>query len=123
MMKILASASIVVTVLFLSTGALAGAKSFSPVKLGDGFIYGCLGSVRNSSDNMQFIFCEDSGNSALVYARNSVGIARGCHTTNPTHLAVIRGMDDSSCIYARYNRGGQCTYIRVTNSSVAEPKE
>jgi hypothetical protein len=110
-------ASIAVAVWLLSTSSFG-----SEVTMGPDYFAGCLGSIHNSAGYMQYLFCEDTGTMGSCIARNHEGVIRACHTSNPTHLKVIRGIDDSSCIYARYNLGGRCTLIKVTNSSVAPPK-
>jgi hypothetical protein len=122
MMKTLTSASVAVAALLLTTSAFGGAKSSCPVRLGADNFTGCFGSVRNSADNMQFMFCADHGSYALCYARDHDGAVGACNTNNPTHLKVIRGMDDSSYIHLTYNPAGQCTSVKSYNYSVAEPK-
>jgi hypothetical protein len=122
MMKTLTSASVAVAALLLTTSAFGGAKSSCPVRLGADFFTGCFGSVRNSADNIQFLYCADFGNHALCYARDDDGAVGACTTNNPTHLNVIRGMDDSSYIHLTFNAAGQCTSVRSYNYSVAEPK-
>jgi hypothetical protein len=114
--------TITVAGLLLSTTAFAGFKIKYPVVITSSYFLGSFGSARNSTnDVVHYLYCRDRGAVAYCGARDSNHKNVQCATTDPTHLNVIRGMDDSSRILVWYN-SGRCTLIDSLNTSAAEPK-
>jgi hypothetical protein len=121
MMKMLAYTNIAAAGLLLTTTAFAGWKVNYPVWISHYHFQGSFGSVRNSVDNIQYIYCQDRGTDAVCSARDSNYNTVGCSTNNLILLDVIRGMDDSSFIKVYY-KGGTCSRIEAFNTSAAGPK-
>jgi len=108
----------------LSSNAFSGLKAINNVIVGASYFYGAFGTARNSADTVQYIGCWDYGNSARCFARNSASTAKSCSTTDPNHLAVIRGLVDSTYIYVNFNTTtGACTNVYSYNNSFWEPKQ
>ena len=108
----------ITTIALLSIAAVASAgyKLSVPVSVTTTSFTGAMGSARMSSDNLQYLFCRDNGNSAFCGARNSAGTTKSCTTTNVNHLNVIRSMVDTSRIGVNFS-SGTCTSIYQVNGS------
>ena len=109
--------------LVLSGSAFAGNKATQEVIATTTTISGALGSVRNSDDQTQSLYCKDYGASAYCYAKDASGNSASCTTSDSTHLSVIRGWKDSGYIYIRYDENGTCTRVETINGSPYEPKQ
>lgn len=119
---LLSLAATLIAVTAFAYTAQAGFKIVLPVFLGNGYFQGAYGSVRNSADNAQYLFCWDFGGSGQCGARDAQGVTRSCSTTNPVHLSTIRGMDDTSFIRVYHDATGACTRIQSLTYSATEPK-
>lgn len=107
----------------LSGTAFAGLKGTYNVVTTASSFSGSLGSARNSADAIQYIGCRDQQTVAYCYARDAVGVSKSCTTTNPTHLAMIRGWTDSTYVRINFNTAGTCTNILQSAFSQLEPKK
>ncbi|MBD2255592.1 hypothetical protein [Nostoc parmelioides] len=86
---------------------------------------GALGTVRNSSNNVDYIGCGvfNSGNSVLIKctARNSATLVT-CLGSGPALLPVVQSLNSDSYLSFSWDELGQCTSISVSNFSSYEPK-
>lgn len=80
---------------------------------------GSMVDARYSADSTQYINCEfDTGWLITCRARDKAGNTVLCYSQDPTHVAELQGMTDSSYIYFSMNPGSSlCNLIVVTNSS------
>ncbi|TPV96903.1 MAG: hypothetical protein B7733_02330 [Myxococcales bacterium FL481] len=100
----------------------AGLKGSYPVTVSANSFRGSLGSARNSADAVQYIGCRDHGNVAWCYGRNAAGTVASCSTANAQHLAVVRGLTESSYLSVDFS-AGTCTSMFQSNFSQLEPKQ
>ncbi|RKG83187.1 hypothetical protein D7W79_00665 [Corallococcus exercitus] len=110
----------------LSTASFAGAKSSQPIYVDNvnRAFSGSMGSVRNSSDTTQSLYCSSSsaGYGSCI-ATNASGVSVSCLTTNANLLAVIRSVNSDSYVQVTYDSTGNCTSILVGTGSNHEPKQ
>jgi hypothetical protein len=107
----------------LSGTAFAGLKGTYNVFTTASSFGGSLGSARNSADAVQYIGCRDQQTVAYCYGRDAAGVTKSCTTSNPTHLAMIRGWTDSVYVRINFNTAGTCTNILQSVFSQLEPKQ
>ena len=86
---------------------------------------GTVGAARNSTDNMQFIYCYSTGAATGgCMARDATGLTRACTTTSAAQIAVIRSLrNDSYISFSWESTGGACTRIDTSISSRYSPKQ
>ena len=107
----------------ISGTAVAGLKGTYNVTTSATSFAGSLGSARNSADAIQYIGCRDQQTVAYCYGRDAAGVTKSCTTSNPTHLAMIRGWTDSTYVRISFNTAGTCTNILQSTFSQLEPKK
>lgn len=122
MKKILLLAIAVMSCFGMVSVTQAGLKLTLPVTITATSVYGSFGTARNSTNAIEYLYYFDYGTSVRVFARDAVSASASCVTTNPTHLAIMRGAADSSYFYVIFDDTGQCTSISHGNGSVMEPK-
>ncbi len=83
---------------------------------------GSQGSVRNSADTIQRIYCAYDDISALCNARNSAGTSVLCTTSDPGMMADIRGINGDSYLFVEHDGAGTCTRVYVNSGSYYAPK-
>lgn len=113
--------------------ASAGSKANLTVLINTSPVYsaqGSLGSARASADTVQFIGCTivtEAYSGAPVTtgscsATNAAGTSVSCSTTDPEIIATIATVGINSFIrFTSNTNGGECTSIRVVNSSQWQP--
>lgn len=123
MMKQRLVCMVVIVTLCMMNVALAGFKNDVAVLVGDNFFGGSIGGARNTEDEFSAIGCVDDGASVLCLATDSAGNAKGCVTSDPNHMAIVRGMTDSSSLAVVFDDAGTCTGIVHSNGSAFQPKQ
>ena len=105
-----------------SAQAFAGAVISIPVHIKQPYFFeGSIGDARSNSDPRMGIGCLDYGDSATCGATTTPDGSLNCVTSDPSHLAVIRSMDDSSYLRVQV-ADGICINITVQTSSALSPK-
>ncbi|WP_147332765.1 hypothetical protein [Archangium gephyra] len=116
----------------LSTAAWAGAKGGSGVSIvfsGDnGTASGTMGTVRGSSDTLQYIGCTVSataGSSRAVWcsARNSSNVTVTCSSAEPEIVQVMDAVTSDAHIAFSWDAQGSCIGLSVRPDSRYKPKE
>jgi hypothetical protein len=110
-----------VSLLLVSGGAFAGAKFSNPVYFSGNSFQGSFGSIRNSADTIQYLYCQRRSTSASCWARNASGQYRVCNTSSPAHLDLLDSLGNSSHLYVNYDTSGTCTTLFHAIGSVYEP--
>jgi hypothetical protein len=111
----------------ISTQVSAGAK-YTPqvyVNTAGGYAYGSMVGAHNSTDTVQQIYCttekwpSSNGSShTWCYAMNSAGTSALCSTWDSHLVEATMAMSDESYISFRWDTtNGNCTHIRIENSS------
>ncbi len=118
--------SIVITV--FTTASYAGYKYTHEVMIYDTGVRvnvtGALGSVRNSSDSTQNLYCFVNDTLGYCLAEDSAGNTAECSTTDPGHIRQLQGMNGDSYIYFSYPTGSPyCDNINLLKGSMFEPKQ
>lgn len=116
----------------LTTAAWAGAKGGANVAItfsGDnGTASGTMGTVRNSSDTLQYIGCAvyayDSEAQALVYcsARNTSNVTVSCTSTAHELVSLAHAMTSDAHVSFSWNGSGACTALTIRTDSRYPPK-
>ena len=106
-------------VLLGSTAALAGLRTSNQVVIVDDKSYaiGDLSATSNTSDRTQVLGCSSEIGFAVCYATDSTGRSRGCTTSDPEILAVMRSLSGDSTLVFYWDTSGHCTQVYVENSS------
>jgi arginine/ornithine N-succinyltransferase beta subunit len=87
---------------------------------------GYLGSVRNSTNPSEALFCSSSGNSL---GKNGYGYAYdgrttlACNTADPTMIGIIHSVAGDGGVYFAADANGQCTFVWAFNASYMPPKK
>ena len=112
--------------------AKAGPKYSYPVSVGSDYVYGSLGTARNSADGNQAIGCTTSGqfsngvgyNMAFCSATDSQGRSASCWVASNagTMAQSLASLGTDSLLYFTFDASGNCTFIYVENYSYFEPK-
>lgn len=117
-------------VLFAVPLAYAGSRSTFLVTIDtvNRNAYGAFGSARNSSDNVQRIYCrtfaDTSGaESVRCFATNAAGVGVTCFSTSPTLIRSAQSMVSDSYVYFAWDTSGVCTNLDVLKGSHLAPKE
>lgn len=101
--------------------AHAGMKSSFPVEIDmtKRTAEGSMGTARNSSDELQFIGCRMSLDSAVCDAMDAGGNYVGCYAANPsmTMRSVLASINGDSFIMFSWNERWECTGLQVHNNS------
>jgi hypothetical protein len=114
--------AVALVTLSLITGAVfAGTKFNNNVTFFGNSFQGSFGTVRNSADSTQLLYCQRRNAAANCWARDVNGIVRSCTTSDPEHLAMIDSLTSSSNLYATYNADGTCGILLHRVGSVNEP--
>jgi hypothetical protein len=121
-MRIITYALISVAAFLQFTCAFAGMKSDYEVVISNTHFAGSLGSVRNSDDDTQYIYCTDYGSHASCTARDSDGTTKSCVTTDSDDVNVIHGLIDSSYLTVGYSNG-TCYSVKDRKGSQYAPKK
>jgi len=116
--------------LFVAVGfapvAQAGNKTYINVVVSTagGYAYGSIGTVRNSGDTTQTLYCSfyGSGSSAYCFARDSAGTGASCSTTDSTLIQSLRGLNSDSYLRFHFDGSGNCTQFYIVTGSMYEPK-
>jgi hypothetical protein len=117
---------VIATLISISPPAHAGFKgnlnvTADPVNR---FANGAIGSVRNSADASQYIYCyatHATSANAFCVARDIAGTAVSCFTTDPNKVALVSAMTSYSYIYFSFDTSGTCTQLLVENASYYPP--
>jgi hypothetical protein len=107
--------------------ALAGYKSDGPLSIGSTYFYGAFGTVRNTGNASQYMYCYVYATatpyvSASCYATNGAGASASCSTTNATVVDAIQKLNSDAYVTVYFNSSGTCTGISSQNTSWAPPK-
>ena len=110
--------------------ALAGFKTFEQVSIvtvssGTVRVRGSLIGAHNSSDNLQYIGCQNRYDFSYCWARDSSGRTAMCSTSEAGRVAVMRSVNAASYLDITMTNGS-CTTLEVSTSSkwmspVAQP--
>jgi len=123
-----------VTVLATSAVAYAGAKYNYQVYVsknadGSGYMYGTLGSTRNSSDTVSRLGCYYEGFTPTYgnYKYSSCYAYDGsksisCGTMDPILNETISKLQGDSYLYVEVDKNGNCTRVQIGSQSYAAPK-
>lgn len=90
---------------------------------------GTLGSVRNSSDSVQYIGCSmytyDTGSTINVVcvAKDESGTLASCSTSASNFVEVATTLGSESHVLFSWDTSGECTYLFVSDYSYLEPKQ
>lgn len=105
-------------VLAVSGLAHAGYKQDSQAFVGPGFAGGALGSIRSSSDTLQFadVIVRDNTWAWLVVV-DANGEAASCTTTDANLIIAASAVSPGSYIYFEFDKHGECSSIEVRNNS------
>jgi hypothetical protein len=88
------------------------------------FANGAMGSVRNSADNVQMMYCyatHATSAAAFCVARDVVGTTVSCFTTDPNKVALVSAMTSYSYVFFTFDTSGTCTQLLVENASYYPP--
>ena len=109
----------ILSVLFC-TCALAGAVGVNLVVANSTVMSGSLGSAtKNTTDNVQYIYCSDSGfDSITCEARNTANVRKRCSTSNPRHVSILRTVTDNTFLAIRHNNAGLCQTVSIQKGSL-----
>ncbi len=113
---------VVVTITYVMNAAWAGENHVGSVVVGNDGFEGIFGAVRNSTNDVELLICVDNGDSVGCVAKDSGGKTKGCVSTNVNHIAIVRGLTDSSKVIVKFDNAGNCTSIVGANSSSFVPK-
>ncbi len=108
--------------------ASAGAKITTTVTVdtANRTFSGSLGSARNSSNSVEYVYCDAFTSvgsvSATCGARNSAGVSAVCSTNDAALVTAIGTITTDSYVRVSYSATGTCSSIRVVNSSQHAPK-
>ena len=109
--------------------AHAGLRLASQVDVEDAYRYasGYLGAAYNSNTNStEFIGCAISAGQGVTngwcYAANAAGLTRGCYTSAPELIDLIRGLDSSGALLFSWDDDGSCVTITASQYSFMDPK-
>jgi hypothetical protein len=107
--------------------ATAGERLPSEVVVAAGGAHGSFGSVRNSSDADQFIYCSVAGyangsSNATCGAGDPAGNYGYCVTSNSILVQAAAGLRGDSYLLFQWNANGECTVISTSNGSWGAPK-
>ncbi|NOK17577.1 hypothetical protein [Corallococcus carmarthensis] len=84
---------------------------------------GNLGTARNSSDGVQYLWCSTvSTGAGFCYAKDASGVAASCSTSDAEMVATIRALNSDSNLQVSYDSTGTCTFIWVSTGSHFETK-
>lgn len=114
---------VIIVVLCAMNVALAGSKNDVAVIVDDTSFGGSIGGARNTEDELSSIGCSDDGVTVFCGAVDSAGNAGSCVTSDPNHLAIVRGMTDSSSLAVVFDDTGICTGMIHSNASDFQPKQ
>ncbi len=124
MMKQRLVCMVVIVTLCVMEVALAGFKTDAPVLVDDTSFAGSIGGARNTADDFSAIACGDDGAIVSCGATDSAGNTRICVTSDPNHMAIVRGMmTDSSSLAVEFDGTGTCTSMIHLNGSALQPKQ
>jgi hypothetical protein len=59
---------------------------------------------------------------AWCYAANAAGLTRGCYTSSPELIEMVRGLDSSGSLLFSWDDDGSCVTITAAQYSFMEPK-
>ncbi|WP_146209784.1 hypothetical protein [Vitiosangium sp. GDMCC 1.1324] len=127
----IATAVALTVMMALSTAAWAGAKGGASVTIswnGDnGAASGTMGTVRNSSDTLQYIGCTVAGNATSKWvscsARNASNVTVSCTSWEPNIIQAAYAMTSDAHISFSWDASGACTTLSVRADSRYRPKE
>lgn len=116
---------VILGLLLCSTTAFAGYKETAPVFInttaGITTASGVLGSVRSSTDNVQYIGCYNYGHSLVCVAKNSAGVETACFTDNPSLITLAGTISGDSKIRFQV-QNSTCVGLTVETMSSYAPK-
>ncbi|RKG80261.1 hypothetical protein D7W79_08390 [Corallococcus exercitus] len=109
--------------------AYAGSKTAFPVSINTASrtAYGAMGTVRNSADAVQSIYCRTfadtaAGESVRCFATNAAGVNVSCVSFSPVLVRSVQSASDSAYLYFAWDASGVCQTIDVLKGSHLEPK-
>lgn len=116
--------------------ATAGMKVTGPVVVNTAgrYMYGYLGSARNSVDGAQYLGCQvstytfGSGQTRTqlgCQGQDTAGRVAACYLTDPSpgYLATLGAMPSDAYLFVSWDEAGVCNQLMVLNTSAAEPKK
>jgi hypothetical protein len=79
---------------------------------------GTMWGARSSSDGVQFIGCSlHAGRRVDCSAKDKNGNTAYCYSEDWRHVAAVKGIIDTSYVFFSGNPYGQCSVLRIDNSS------
>ena len=128
-MRRIMSVGLAVGLFGVAVAALAGPRVEAEVTVDPVLrvVSGSLGTARNSSDSHQEIGCSvtystSGGETASCWGRSAARVYRSCVSSDPQIIATVKTLTGDAYLRFEYNTFATCEYVRVSNSSVYEPK-
>jgi len=116
--------------------AAAGQRTSSPVVVNttSRYMYGNLGTARNSVDTTQYLSCQVTTYTTApgvsftqlgCQAQDATGHVAACYLPNPTpgYLEAMAAIDSDSALFVTWDASGVCNQLQVQSTSTAEPKK
>jgi hypothetical protein len=125
--KLSMAGSAVLSVLLISGLASAGAKWINEqvhLSTSGHFAYGALGYTRNTSNSVEYIYCQvysyNSGSPrAYAYcgAKDSSSNTYSCISSDPAIVSAAGAVSGDSYVYFAGDANGNCTFVEAENAS------
>jgi len=107
-----------------SGSVMAGLRGYAPLsEYMDHAADGGFGDTYNTPDDMLYAECGSNASAGFCTMRFADGTYKGCLTTDPGMIEVIRSMSGDSLFNILWDDNGQCTYLMSYASSRGAPKK